>query len=267
VWFCDADLICDRTTLWSLYHAQTHAPITCAVYWTRWNHTTPKQPAAPQVWLRHPYQLDGRGMEEAGFRAALQQRDLTPVWGQGACSLIARSVWEAGVTWSPAEGVPQEGLMAGEDRQFCIHAERRHIPMLADPWPDIYHIYRIPEDAERAGVFLGRLGTADEGSPGFGDLVSIHSQPLEPYPQPNGTVIHVGPQSLRGRLGVLPLLPDLEQALYGMKRGEVRIVKAKIPLHWEIPQVRGQERLFRLTLIDHKPFMYPPVLEDDLRVG
>lgn len=265
VWFADADLVMDRTTLWSLYHVK--APIVAAVYWTRWQKApggSDPLPAGPQVWLRHPYELSGRGLEEAEFRRRLTRRELTPVWGQGACTLLERGVWEAGVSFSPAEGVPQEGMMAGEDRQFCIQAERKHIPMIADPWPDIYHVYHLPADLEGAGSYVVRLGGTHPGRAHHGDLVSLVSQPLEPLPQPNGSLAHVGPVSLRGRLGQLDILPDLEAALLTMTRGETRIVKAKCGLDHPIAPYRGQSRLFRVTLVDCKPWGHPPVLEDDL---
>ena len=266
VWFVDADLLLDRTTLWSLYHA--HAPIVCGVYWTRWHATAPESPplpSGPQVWLRHPYELSGRGMEESEFRLALAQRALTPVAGQGACTLVRKEVWEAGVSFRPAEGVSQEGMMAGEDRHFCIHAERRHLPMLADPWPDIFHLYHLPADLAKAPAMRDRLGTEHPASPVAGDWVSLLLQPMEPVPQPNGQAVTIPVVPVRGRLGALPLLPDLEAALSTMKRGEERILKAACGLDHPIPQYRGVKRLFRVTLLDCKPWGDPPVLEEDRR--
>ena len=265
VWFVDADLLCDRTTLWSLYHAQ--APIACGVYWTRWHRTAPESrplPSGPQVWLRHPYELSGRGMEEAEFRRALAERALTSVAGQGACTLVRKEVWEAGVSFRPAEGVSQEGMMAGEDRHFCIHAERRHIPMIADPWPDIFHIYHLPDDLAKVPAMRERLGAEHPRGPKIGDWVSILLQPMEPVPQPNGQAATIPAYPARGRLGGMPLLPDLEAAIPTMQRGEERIVKAACGLDNPIPQYRNQKRLFRITLLDCKPFGYPPVLEEDL---
>lgn len=268
VWLTDADLIMDRTTLWSLYHV--NAPVTCAVYWTRWQQTprgSDALPARPQVWLRQPYELSGRGMEEAEFRRLLTRRAVTQVWGQGACTLLKREVWETGASFAPAEGVPQEGMMAGEDRQFCIRAERLHIAMYADPWPDIYHVYHLPHDLEGAGPYTARLGASHPDHPDHGGLVSLVSQPLEPIPQPNGSLANVGPVALRGRLGQLDLLQDIEDAVLLMKRGETRIVKARCGLDHPIGPYRGQRRLFRVTLVDCKPWGFPPLLEDDLRGG
>src|SRR6185436_17038531 len=104
--------------------------------------------AGPQVWLRHPYQLDGRGLDVAKFRRKLVNREVTRVWGQGACSLIRMPVLHAGIDFThiPNEPAIQQGMMVWEDRHFCIRAERGHIDMWADPWADIFHIYHQPED-------------------------------------------------------------------------------------------------------------------------
>src|SRR5690242_6961823 len=91
VWFVDADLICDTTTLKSLL--AVGAPIATAVYWTRWSARgteTRQIHAAPQVWLRHPYGLAGAGYAEHEFRDRLARRQLTKVAGYGACTLLDR---------------------------------------------------------------------------------------------------------------------------------------------------------------------------------
>lgn len=255
IWFVDADLILDRTTLWSLYHTQH--PVACAVYWTRWNLQAPI--SGPQVWLRHPYELSGRGMEEAEFRARLAGRELVQVWGQGACTLIQRPVWEAGVNFDPFDPA-QEGLMAGEDRQFCQKAERLHIPMWADGWPDIFHQYHIPQDVDRAPEFIERLGTPHPDSPDSGHLVSLILQACEPIPQPNGSQVHVQPVPVRGRLEQVGLVPQLEAEVRTMKRGESRIVPVEMPLHHPIAFYRGRKRLFKVTLVDTKPNLPQPNL-------
>ncbi len=62
VWLCDADVICDTTTLASMLAVAQ--PLVTAVYWTHWSQRgteTRKIHAAPQVWLRHPYELAGHG--------------------------------------------------------------------------------------------------------------------------------------------------------------------------------------------------------------
>lgn len=268
LWLVDADLMLDRTTLWSLLHAGL--PIVCGVYWTRWHKAQGEAvplPASPQAWLRHPYELSGRGLEEAEFRTKLAAKELTQVWGQGANTLIRHEIWEAGIGFDPVPGVSQEGLMAGEDRQFCIQAERKHKPMWADPWPDVFHLYHLPDDLERVPVMATRLGAVHPVTPAIGDAVSLMLQAVEPVQQPNGQWVQAGTQPVRGRLGTLPLLPELEAALLEMRRGETRIVPAHCPLHHPIPVYRGRRRLFRVTLVDCKAWGYPPVLEDDMTVA
>jgi hypothetical protein len=147
VWFCDADLICDPMTLASLWSVPEQ--IVCAVYWTRWSKAPEGSPvlhAGPQVWQGHPYILSGNGMEEWELRKRLLDREVVHVYGQGACTLIRREALMRGVSFAPVPGNTGPGLMQGEDRHFCIRAEAMHIKMVADAWPDIFHIYHRPED-------------------------------------------------------------------------------------------------------------------------
>jgi hypothetical protein len=174
LWFCDADLVCDTTTLKSMLAAP--GPITTAVYWTRWSARaleTSVVHAAPQVWLKHPYGLAGAGYAEHEFRARLADRQLTKVLGYGACTLLSRRALDAGVSFAPVPGVPQVGLMAGEDRQFCIRSQMLHLDGWADAWPDIFHIYHpndlakveaqsaAPQRDARAARHARRLGQLD----------------------------------------------------------------------------------------------------------
>lgn len=267
VWLVDADLILDRTVLASLLAVDK--PIACAVYWTRWGRQlteTQKIWASPQVWLRHPYQLDGRGMDEPTFRAKLVSRSLTRVWGQGACTLLSRKVLETGLDFSPAPDFPQTGLMAGEDRQFCVKAERMHLEMWADPYPDIFHIYHRADDVPRIPEMLERLGQPHPASPAMGDLINVILTAIEPIPVQNGQWAQVPPQPVRGRLGSLPLVPELEQAILGLQRGQEIIVPIHCPVHYPLPYMRGRRRLIRVQLIDCKPMGYPPILEEDLHI-
>ena len=270
IWLSDADLIMDRTTFASLWAVER--PIACAVYWTHWNRSgseTRRAVAAPQVWLRHPYLLDGRGMEEWEFRDKLIRRQLTRVWGQGACTLLRTPVVHAGITFEQIQGEPAllQGLMAGEDRHFCIRAERAHVEMWADPWPDIFHIYHQPEDLALAPAMAARLGTAHPERPMLGDLVSLRLDALEPFPQPNGQWARVAPQFVRGRLGALNVLPELEEAILGLRRGQDATVPVHVPVSYPMPYLRGRRRLIRVELIDCKPLQWPPVLERDILVG
>jgi hypothetical protein len=223
--------------------------------------------AGPQVWLQHPYQLYGRGLDEAEFRGKLIQRKLIQVWGQGACTLLDKRVLDNGLDFSPQPEVPQQGLMAGEDRQFCIGAERRHIPMYADAWPDIFHIYHLPDDTQRIPEMLSRLGAEHPERARTGDWVSLLLQPLEGIPNPSGPPALIGPQDVRGRIGALDLLPELEEAIYETPRGQTKIVPVHVPIHHPIPQLRGSKRLIRLTVVDVKPYQFAPVIEGELYTG
>ena len=267
VWFCDADLICDTTTLRSLLACG--APIATAVYWTRWSRSgseTRTIHAAPQVWLRHPYELSGRGYTEAEFRERLAKRTLTRVPGYGACTLIARGALDAGVSFAPVEP-NAAGLMAGEDRHFCRRAEALHIDTVADPWPDIFHVYHLSDDVSRIPEMRERLLTPHPTRATLGSLVSLTITALEPLPMHGGGYTAVPSQHIRGRLGALPLVPEVEEAVYGLDRGGVVTVPVHFPAHYPVPGYAGQRRLLRVTLVDTKPLGWAPTLEDELFVG
>lgn len=263
-WLVDSDLVLDRTVLLSAIACDR--PVTCSVYWTRWTRQTTETQkiwASPQVWLRHPYFLDGRGMDEATFRSKLVARQLTRVWGQGACSLINRRVLETGIDFSPAPDFPQVGLNAGEDRNFCIKCERAHLDLWADNFPDIFHVYHRADDVPRIPEMLERLGQVHPQSPKLGDLVNVVLTALEPIPANNGWA-QVAPQHVRGRLGTIAMLPELEAAILGLTRGQEVIVPVHVPIHYPAPYLRGRRRLVRVQLVDCKKNGAPPVLEDDL---
>jgi hypothetical protein len=79
--------------------------------------------------------------------------------------------------------------------------------------------------------------------------------------------MHPPQQLIRGRLGKLDLHPELEDAILDMTRGEVRVVPVHFGLDYPFPPYRGQRRLIQVTLIDHKPFGYAPVIERELIVN
>lgn len=268
VFFADSDLILDRTTLRSLLEADK--PITTAVYWTHWTKRVTensKVAAGPQVWLTHPYGMSGRGMEEAEFRAKLLDRGLHRVWGFGACTLIGRRALEAGINFSYVPEVSTTGLMGGEDRHFCIRAERSHIDAYADCWPDIFHIYHADQHIPRIPEMLARLGAAHPEKAQLGDLVSLRLRPLEPIPVSPTMMQQAFPQTVRGRLGTIPMVPELEEAIYSLTRGQTTIVQATFPMHHPIAYFRGRKRLIELTLVDVKRFGFAPVIDEELKVG
>jgi hypothetical protein len=259
VWLVDSDLIMDPYTLRSLL--DTRQSLVSAVYWTRWD--TFQMKAGPQVWLKHvyePFQTPGivvRGMTEQEFRAKLVSRKLTRVWGLGACTLIAKSVIEKGVGFHRFPGLPTGGLWDREDRHFCSWAEHLHVPMAADPWPDIFHVYhdadvpKIPEMAQS-------LSAPHVGCPVLGDLVSVRVTPLE---EPGALT-----EMARCRIGDGTLMPDLEVALVTMRLGDVRIVRVQFPASYPLEPYRNQQKLMEMTLCDTKSFGFPPVLADEMYV-
>ncbi len=62
------------------------------------------------------------------------------------------------------------------------------------------------------------------------------------------------------------MLPEIEEAIYGLTRGEKRIVKTTFPIHSPVGFLRGRQRLIEVSLLDCKPFGYPPVVSEDLIV-
>jgi hypothetical protein len=263
---CDSDTILDRYTIRSLLDAEK--PIVTAVYWTKWSKQkseTNKIYAGPQVWLRNPYEMSGRGMDEAEFRDKLLSRSLCRVWGFGAATLINRRVLETGLNFEYLPDVPTVGLMGGEDRHFCIRAERMHIDAWADNFVDIFHVYH-GEDVAKIPEMVQRLGQDHPESASLGDLVSLRLRPLEPLPVAPGRFQQSQPVSVRGRLGQIGMLPHIEEAVYNLKRGEKTIVKCPFPISSSVPFLRGRNRLIEVTLLDCKPPCYPPVAEDDIGV-
>lgn len=206
-------------------------------------------------------------MDDAEFREQLLSRKVQRVWGFGAATLISRRVLETGLNFDYLPDVSKDGLMGGEDRHFCIRAERMHIDAYADNWPDIQHIYHADQDVPKTPEMVARLSRDHPESPSLGDLVSLRLRPLEPLPIAPGRFQHSNPVQIRGRLGTIQMLPQLEEAVYNLKRGERTIVKAIFPQSSAVGYLRGRQRLIEVTLLDVKPFCYPPVVEDDLAVG
>lgn len=272
LWLVDADVLCDPYTLQSLLDCES--PIVAAVYWTHWlRHKEGAAQvihAAPQVWLRHPYQLDGNGLTEPEFRKLLVTRQLVKVGGLGACTLFHRSALTKGVSFTPVpEGLPAGPMSDGEDRHLCERARRLHLPLIADAWPDIWHAYHPSEyaDIPKWMARLGRLRA--ETPPTTGDLVSFKVELNEPIPHPNNPqqLQYLGPQYARGRMGALGALPEIEEALASMIPGERRVMHLHFPITWAYPTLRGQSRIATVTLLDAKKFGFSPVVEEELFSG
>lgn len=247
IWLVDSDLVVGSDTLASLLSC--NRSVVSAVFWTHW---TPDAPPLPQVWMEHPYELQGRGYEAHEFIRSLRERELIQVGGLGACTLIRSDVFGKVGFWPLIDGLPDWGMWQGEDRHFCVRAERNHIALWADAWPDIFHIYR-PSDLDRLPSFQRPTSRP----PKVGDLVSFTIEPVE-EPARAGYKEHV-----RGRLGALRILPNIERALQEMKPGDERFIKARFPSWWKVPEYRGKTKALHLRLIavkDGAPL--PPTLAD-----
>lgn len=267
LWLNDADVLCDPYTLQSLIDCE--APIVSAVYWTFWSRhqegDAQKQHCGPQVWLVHPYQLNGRGWTEAEFRNALITRQRTQVWGLGACTLINKSSLHKGVSFHKQMDLPPGPMADGEDRHFCWRASALHLDMYADPWSDVWHAYHPQEygDIDRR---MQLLAQEHPESPSLGDLVSLKISALEPTLTSRGWLMPPT-QWVRGRLGLLNVMPEIEEAATALKRGGRELVHVHFPVHYEMSSLRGQRRIMQVDLLDCKPHRLPPTIEEELLEG
>lgn len=260
VWLVDADVLCDPWTLQSLLDAQ--APVTSAVYWTFWTKRRPEdaihQQCGPQVWLRHPYVLDGRGWTAPDFRRALVDRQRVRVWGLGACTLIQRDPLLKGLDFRPVGTLPAGPMADGEDRHFCWRADALHVLLYADAWPDVWHCYH-PEQRDEIPQMLERLARDHSERPRLGDLISARVTNLE--------APVAGTQWLRGRLGAMKLHPEVEQILASLRVGETAVRKIHFPVHWPEAQLRNKSCVLRFELLDAKPFAVAPTIDQETLVG
>lgn len=259
IFLADSDLMLGQQTLSSLLAADKD--IASAVFWTRWQQNS--QPL-PQVWLTNPYGFEGRGYEPHEFLGRLERRKLTEVWGLGACTLISTDVLGKTGYYPPMEGLPQGGMWRGEDRSFCIRAERNHVEMYADPWPDVAHLYRPSQQSEIPKIREELKSRNKSGPPSLDDMISATVEPCEPAALANHK------EHLRGTLGRLDILPDLRDALREMRPGEDRMVEVEFPRFWPemqiqtnqgmqdlAPQYRGSSKWMRVTLLGIKPEKEP----------
>jgi hypothetical protein len=230
VWLVDSDLLCGPDTLASLLAARK--PLVSAVFWTRWE---PTQPELPQVWQRHPYGFDAAGWTASEFLGAMRAHKLVKVRGLGACTLIDVGALRAGLGfWPLVPGLPSGGMWQGEDRHFCVRAERLHIDMFADAWPEVWHCYRPSQRAQIPEVLKHLARKAPAKRPD-GTLVSLTIEPLEDA-RLAGHLEHV-----RGALGSLPVLAEIDEAARELAPGKSRIIRARFP--------DGAERALRIRLI------------------
>ena len=263
LFLCDSDLLCDPGTLQSLIDC--NKPIVSANFWTRW---TPDAPPLPQCWQEHPYEMQGRGWEAHEHLEALSARKLIPVGGLGACTLINKDVLTRAHFWPPQSSLPEGGMWQGEDRTFCISAQRNHVPLYADGWSDVFHWYR-PSDLGRVPeVMEGFQSKAPRGTPvRRGMLVSAILTPIEAHSEGEQRILRGFEYHLRGRVGELKVVPSLETALLQMKSGEEKFVKLSFPIHYPIPEFRMKTRTIKVKVLDVREDTPPLGLELPLDVS
>ena len=262
LWLVDADVLCSPHTLQSLMDAS--ASIVSGVYWTFWTRRRETdslhQHAGPQVWLRHPYSLDGRGWTEGAFRQALIDRGRVRVWGLGACTLVSRAALAKGVRFAPFGALPPGPMADGEDRHFCARANHLHLEMIADAWPNIYHAYH-PHEYPDIPDYLEHLGahTGWDQRPTRYTWVSARLRNLD---MPN-----TPPTYVRGELGRLDIVPELRQALLRLLPGDKRLLKVHFPVHYPHDALRNKNCLMEVSLLDVQSHSYPPVIDQELLMG
>src|SRR5207247_19537 len=120
------------------------------------------------------------------------------------------------------------------------------------------HRSGLPQSARGASV-SPRVGTRGVGTPSPGGLVSARVHNLE---QPD-----VAPELVRGRLGALGGVPQVEEAIASLSVRDSRIVRVAFPIHYPFPPCRGKSFLFHVKLLDAKPALLPPVIGRELLEG
>lgn len=269
VWLVDADVLCDPWTLQSLLDCE--AQVVSGVYWTQWmkpkpNSTDQHQHAGPQVWARHPYFMDNPPFfNEATFRSDLIDRKRLQVAGLGACTLIHRSVIEKGVNFSKAQQLPPGPMSDGEDRHFCWKAAAKHVALIADAWPNIYHAYH-PSEYQDIPSYLERLSVPRPTKPSLGNLVNFTIKLQEPVKTSAG-LQQVQKKWVRGRMGSLKVLPQIEESLAGLSIGESKLIRLHYPWHYDYHFMRGETISAQIKLLDIKEFSFPPVIDKELYMG
>lgn len=105
-------------------------------FWTQWSHGSPYM---PNVWDYHSY-----GHKNAESIIRLMEPGLYNVGGLGACTLIKRSVFESGITFSRIASLDYWG----EDRHFCVRAMCGGYNLFADTVFPPFHVFRMSQLAE-----------------------------------------------------------------------------------------------------------------------
>ena len=127
----DTDVIVQPETLETLLSRSV--PIVTEVFWTRSD--------SGFEWA-NAWQADNYGVTVEDF-ARWKTPGFYPVGMAGACTLIHRSVFEAGVSYRQIPNV-QKALI-GEDRHFCVRAACAGFSQWLDTTCPARHLYRLSE--------------------------------------------------------------------------------------------------------------------------
>lgn len=251
VFMVDTDLVLGPDTLASLI--STQKPIVSAVFWTKWS---PNMPALPQVWMEHPYEMQGRGREAHEFLGDLASRQVVKVAGLGACTLFRADTLDK-ISYLHLPGLPESGMWQGEDRALCVRAQNNHIDLWGDGWPSVFHIYR-PSDLKDVPKYQDLLERTCGNVPEFGDLVSLRLTPVEEVNLAGWSYLY------RGRIGDSNLLPSIASALASRTVGDDFFVQCKFPVWWKVPEYRGITKTIRVEFLGlKKPHIHPSRTDED----
>lgn len=142
---CDAMFTVDADTVVNP-HTVTHLgglekDIVGEVHWSKWPGC---DDWLPNTWDYHPF-----GFESNERIVQLAQRGQMRVSGNGACNLIRRRIFEAGVDYTPIRELTR--ICWGEDRWFSIRAETHGFEIWADSEYPPFHVYTddLREEARR----------------------------------------------------------------------------------------------------------------------
>ena len=124
-WFSvDTDIVLDP---WTLYHLiQADKDIVSEIFWTQ----APNGNYWCNAWMTDQYSTP----REEWHKPGLYQVGMT-----GACTLVKRRVFEAGVDYSQIPNI--KTALRGEDRHFCVRAACAGFEMWIDTHAPATHLY------------------------------------------------------------------------------------------------------------------------------
>jgi len=155
VFLADSDLVLHPSTLTHLVSLEKE--VVSEVFYTAW---TAGGMEMPQVWLYDTYEFtkDKNLPQEKKteifmkFVELLKQPGVYPVGGLGACTMIAKSALDKGVSFVPIYNLS----FWGEDRHFCVRAAALGIELFASTTYAPLHIYR-ESDLDKVADFWQRV--------------------------------------------------------------------------------------------------------------